>query len=104
MANQPININRAKATVHPNTGAIAVDVPLVIKGKRHHIRFSLNLLSVPVKVLNTAEDIKSYLKAAMQIALTENMSIYDGSGKHITSTTLSAALADLIEFKMEESH
>ena len=103
MADQPIDINRVKATVHPNTGGIAVDVPLMIKGRRHNIRFGLNLLSAPVKALDGSEDTTLHLEAAMRSALTEDVSICDGKGQHITSDTLSATLADLIELKMEES-
>lgn len=102
MSNQLININRGKATVHPNTGGIAVDLPLVIKGKRHNVRFGLNLLSAPAKALGGSEE-TPHLEAAIRSTLTENVSICDGKGQHITSNTLSAALADLIELKMKES-
>ncbi len=103
MADKPIDINRVKATVHPNTGGIAVDVPLMIKGKRHNVRLGLNLLSAPVKALDDSEDTLLHLEAAMRTAFVEDVSICDGKGKHVTTDKLSAAMADLIELKMEES-
>lgn len=99
---EPVSMNRIKATIHPATGGISVDIPLMLEGKRRDVRLGITLLSAPAKAAQGVEDTLMHLEAAMQTVLTEEITLCDAKGEPVAKETLSVALAEIIEHKIKE--
>jgi len=94
---------KARAKMRPDTGGLALSIPVELDGEKHSVDIGVTLMGGPIDALTADPQGSKKLKEAVFEAMTGTIQARVHNQKQVTSTTLPEAVAAVVERKMKET-